>query len=125
MGSVETLFAQFSIESIILIILGLVVAFKFISELWDWTYARIKKHFNIQTEKQQQDEQDRADIKKLENDLSIFMDKMYEKHDTLGVTVNNLIEQQERTTERLQENTRSLLLINIIISAIRLKQLMT
>lgn len=110
MGSVETLFAQFSIESIILIILGLVVAFKFISELWDWTYARIKKHFNIQTEKQQQDEQDRADIKKLENDLSIFMDKMYEKHDTLGVTVNNLIEQQERTTERLQENTRSFII---------------
>lgn len=110
MGSVENLFTQFSIESIILMILGIVVTFKFVSELWDWLYARIKKHFNIQTEKQQQEEQDRKNLKKLENNLNIFMDKMYKKYDDLSSTASQLIEQQERTTERLQENTRSFII---------------
>lgn len=110
MGSIESLFSQFSIESIILIIISLVVAFKFVSELWDWLYNKIKKHFNIQTEKQQQDEKDREQTKALEKKMNTFMDKIYEKHDNLDKIVNKLIEQQERTTDRLQENTRSFII---------------
>lgn len=110
MSTIESLFSQYSIESIILFSIGLVVAFKFISELWDWVYSRIKKHFNIQSEKQQQDAEDREKTASLETKMDKFIDTMYKRHDDLDMTIQKLTEQQEHTVDRLQENTRSFII---------------
>lgn len=107
MGTLENLLSQYSLETIILFIVGLAVSLKFISEIWDWFYSRIKKHFNIQTEKQQQDITDREKTIELEQKLNKFIQDMYKRHDDLNESVSKLIEQQIHTTDRLQENTRS------------------
>lgn len=110
MAALEALLQQYSIEAIILLLVGVVVAFKFLSELWDWGYGRIRKHFNIQTEKQQQDEQDRTEIKNLQEDFKKFMVETKESRDKTEEQIEDLIKQQSRFTDRLQENTRSFII---------------
>lgn len=110
MGTIQDLLSQFSIESIILFSIGLVVAFKFISELWDWGYGRIKKHFNIQSEKQRQETEEKEKAASLEAKIDDFIDTMYKRHDELDSTIQKLTEQQEHTVDRLQENTRSFII---------------
>lgn len=110
MGTIESILSQYSIETIILLIVGIAVAFKFVSELWNWAYGSLKKHFNIQTEKQQQDIADREKIQELEEKLNTFIDTMYARHDQLEATINQLVEKQEHIIDRLQESSRSFII---------------
>lgn len=110
MGTLESLFAQYSIESIILILVAVAISFKFIGDLWDWFYNRVKKRFNIQSEQQQQDEKMHENIEKLTKTIEDFSEKTDENFKTVNESIDTLKFKQERTTERLQENTRSFII---------------
>lgn len=107
MNAVEEILTQYSIESIILLIIVLLVALKFVSELWEWLFNKVKKHFNIQTEKQQQDEKDRQNLILLEDKVNENAEATKKQYNDVMDKLDELLDKQQRTTERLQENTRS------------------
>ena len=107
MSALESLLTQYSIESILIFLIGIVLAFKFLSELWDWAYNRIRNHFNIKTDQQQQEAEDREHMDRIEQKLDELSKDMHDRHDKLADSVAELKDKQRQTTDRLQENTRS------------------
>lgn len=110
MGALETLLSQYSIESIIILLCLVAAAIKVVSDLWDWGYGKIKARFNIKTEQQQQDEEDRKAIQRLEESFTAFVDKSNENDENLASQIAILADNQKMTTDRLQENTRSFII---------------
>lgn len=110
MDLVQKLLTENSIEYIIIFSIGLIIALKFFSELWDWFYIRIKKHFNIRSEKEQQETEDRKRIEHLEQKIDNFMVLVEKNYEELNGIVQKLIVEQDHTIDRLQENTRSFII---------------
>lgn len=103
MDAISGLFSQYSIESIILIIIILGVAIKFVGELIEWFYTKIRKYFN------HQNAQDKAhsEITDGIDDIKEKLKKINETTESLDNRVKNLENQSQITVDRLQENTRS------------------
>lgn len=103
MDAISGLFSQYSIESIILIIIILGVAIKFVGELIEWFYTKIRKYFN------HQNAQDKAhsEITDGIDDIKEKLEKINETTESLDNRVKNLENQSQITVDRLQENTRS------------------
>lgn len=98
-----TLLQDYSIESLILFVFGLGVAFKFGIELWEWFYEKFRDYFNIQTEKQQ-------DAENLNRTLQIMnkqIDELRSGVKSIDSKVETVSNETKITTERLQENARS------------------
>lgn len=103
MDILTSLFSQYSIESIFLIIVMLGVAIKFIGELIEWFYTKIRKHFNHQTEKDKEHSEITEGISSVDSKVSQLLNSVGD----LTNRVKTLEEQGAITTERLQENSRS------------------
>lgn len=103
MDAMSNLFQQYSIESIILIIVMLGVAIKFVGELIEWFYNKTRKFFNKQNDK----DKEHAEIT---DGISTVDEKVSQLLVSIGDLTNRvkvLEEQGALTTERLQENSRS------------------
>lgn len=101
--SLELLFSQYSFESLILLFILLLVCFKFVGELWDYFYAKLRKFFNTTNEK------DRCHKELMDN-----IDELKDGVSNLGVLIGGLDDRLAavekdltHTKERLQENTRN------------------
>lgn len=103
MDILTSLFSQYSIESIFLIIVMLGVSIKFIGELIEWFYTKIRKHFNHQNDKDKEHIEITDGISSVDEKVSQLLNNVGD----LANRVKVLEEQGAITTERLQENSRS------------------
>lgn len=103
MDAIENLFAQYTIESLIITMLMILIAFKFISTLFEWFYSKGREYFGSKTKEEKEKEA-----------LKTSVDSLHPKLDLLQISINELDEKVENlefeqaiTNERLQEDTRS------------------
>ena len=103
MNIITELFSQFSIESIILLVIALGVALKFIIDLTSFFYNKLKSHFNKQTDKESKQNQ----ILKLQQETKESINNLSIQLENISKRVDELEGQDALIVERLQENTRS------------------
>lgn len=96
MDAITQLFAQMSIENIILLLGLILCAAKALSELLEWAYNKAKKYFNSQEE-----EQDRKD------DIAATLLRLEKKTDERGAEVAEVKKSISLIQQRLQDSTRS------------------
>lgn len=106
MASITTLFASYSLESIIVIIFMILVAVKAGWEIINWFYEKLKKHFNILSEKDLDKQKMYETIDRIEQKVEQTNDKI----DKLDERMSATEEAVKLTEERMQENTRSYLI---------------
>lgn len=106
MEVLSNLFAQYSIESIILLLIALGLSIKLVGELWEYFYNKAKKYLNYQSEKDQKHNALLEGITSVKESI----EKVQEKQQTLEQTVIGFDKQIQQLTERLQENTRSFII---------------
>ena len=53
MDTINLLFSQYSLESIIILVLLIAVSIKFVTDLWEHFYNKAKKYFNFKDEKEE------------------------------------------------------------------------
>lgn len=66
MDAITTLLSQFSVEGIILIVVLFLVAVKFVGELFEYCYTKIKRYFDIKDEKEERHEEIMGKLEELE-----------------------------------------------------------
>lgn len=96
MEPITALLSQMSIESIILFVVGILVAAKALSEVIDWAYMRLKKYFNVKTKRDENQEEIIERLDRIEK-RSIERDK---KVDSINTEIGLI-------KTRLQDSTRS------------------
>lgn len=96
MEPITALLSQMSIESIILFVVGILVAAKALSEVVDWAYMRLKKYFNVKTKRDENQEEIIERLDRIER-RSIERDK---KVDSINTEIGLI-------KTRLQDSTRS------------------
>lgn len=103
MNIITELFSQFSLESIILLLIALGVALKFIIDLTSFFYNKLKGHFNKQTDKESKQNQ----ILDLQKETQESIKNLSTQIKDMSNRVDDLENQNALIIERLQENTRS------------------
>ena len=103
LDALSTLLTQYSIETMILIVVMLGVATKFIGELIEWFYTKLRKYFNHQNDK----DKAHSEITNGLLEIKEVIDQLMEKSEKLNTRVDCLEKQVVLTTERLQENSKS------------------
>lgn len=134
MNAITTLLSSLSVEGIILIMVLFATSVKFLGELFEWGYGRLKKYFNIKGAQEQQheeimrslgnidvrlDTQEKSSnlrqeqVDKISNQLESQNRGLSElKHviDEQSVEVRNMQEQVDVLNERAQDSTRAYLI---------------
>lgn len=103
MGMIEQLLSQYSIETLVILVVLLGFSIKAMSELWEWFYNKFKEHFSFRTQRDQDHQQLIEQIKELSNGIKATQEE-------IQILKNNMVQfsdQMKITTERLQENTRN------------------
>lgn len=106
MDAINTLLNQYSFADIIILLITIGIAIKFIGDLWEWFSSRIRKRFNLQSDQQKWQDKIEASIADIKKDTEKFQSQI----EDVRYDISMLGEQQENTTERLQENTRSFII---------------
>jgi predicted RNase H-like nuclease (RuvC/YqgF family) len=106
MEVLSNLFAQYSIESIILLLIALGLSIKLVGELWEYFYNKAKKYLNYQSEKDQRHNALLEGITSVKESI----EEVQKKQRALEQTVTGFDKQIQQLTERLQENTRSFII---------------
>jgi hypothetical protein len=106
MDSINQLFSQYSIETLIVLVIFLAFSFKFVNELYEYFYNKIKTYFNHQSQK---------DIKYNEiidslNHLKSMIITLQDKIENQSKEIKQLQDHEKLTVERLQENSRSFII---------------
>lgn len=70
MDALNTLLSQFSVEGLILLGVLFLVAVKFVGELFEYCYNKIKKYFDIKDEKEERHEEIMNSLKELKQQVS-------------------------------------------------------
>jgi hypothetical protein len=103
MDALNQLFSQYSFESLWLLIILLAVAFKFVNELFEYFYERVKKFFNYQSKK----DNDKKNIINSLNDLRKSTENLQNSIVAQSEAIKQLKDHEKLTLERLQENSRN------------------
>ena len=103
MEVIANLFSQFSIEAIILFLIAIGLSLKFIGELWDYFYAKLKKYFNYSSQKDQQHQELLQSIVLVKKDIEQFNSQQIELKETINAIKKNM----SVVNERLQEASRN------------------
>ena len=103
MGMIEQLLSQYSIETLIILIALLGFSIKVMSELWEWFYNKFKEHFSFRTQRDQDHQQLIEEIKELSSDIKATKAEIHR----LENNMSQFSDQMKITTERLQENARN------------------
>lgn len=127
MNIIQDLFAQYSIESIIILTLSLIAALKAGSELINWLYSKLKNYFDYKSKEDIQREELLTGI----SDIKIAVNSINEKVSNLEKDINHLktsdnqqnkkielasqknqelIDKMHIVNERLQENARNVII---------------
>lgn len=96
MDAIAELFSTYSIESLILLLILVGVALKFIIDLTTFFYDKGKKHFGKKTEQEHKRDEILECLHSIQND--IIKNKK---------SIGKIEERVDLLTERMQENTRS------------------
>jgi len=100
------LFSQYSIETLILLTISLGLAIKFVGELWEYFYNKVKKYFNYQSQKDQKHEEIIDGIGSIKEQIK----SLKEENKNLNDKLASFDDKMDIMTERLQENTRSFII---------------
>ena len=100
---IEQLLSQYSIETLIILIALLGFSIKVMSELWEWFYNKFKEHFSFRTQRDQDHQQLIEEIKELSSDIKATKAEIHR----LENNMSQFSDQMKITTERLQENARN------------------
>lgn len=103
MDALSQLFSQYSLETIIILIVSLAVAFKFISELVEYFYEKLKAYFNHQSVKDRKHSEIMEGLTNVRQEVLTLSSKINEQSEE----IKQLKEHEKLTMERLQENSRS------------------
>ena len=110
MDVIATLFSQYSLESLILLVIMLGVGMKAVMELAGFFYDKFRKHFNYQNQKDQAHNQIIESIEKTQKSIQEVKEdvsSVSEEVRGLKGEVEKLKDQSEISVERMQESTRS------------------
>ena len=103
MDALSQLVSQYSFGAIVMLVVTLAVAFKFLSELLEYFYNKLKKFFNYQTLKDTQHSEIIESIASLQADIK----RLSQEISNQSNDIKALQEHEKLTLERLQENSRS------------------
>ena len=103
MGMIEQLLSQYSIETLVILVALLGFSIKAMSELWEWFYNKFKEHFSFRTQRDQDHQQLIEEIKELSSDIKATKAEIHR----LENNMSQFSDQMKITTERLQENARN------------------
>ena len=103
MQIIEQLFAQYSIESILLLLIMLGVSVKFIGELCEYFYNKMKKYFADEASQTKENESLSESIRQIDSKVTAVKDSIEKQQEIIAM----LQEQSQLTVERMQENERS------------------
>lgn len=106
MGEITTLFTQYSVEELILLIIIVLFVLKALNEIFSYFYEKLKSHFGIETKKEQWKDNLMNKLQSIEDEIKILENqnkKTHQHQKELDSTV-------ALVQERLQENTRSYLI---------------
>lgn len=107
MGIIEQLLQQYSLETLILLLVMGGLSIKIISELWEWFYNKAKKHFSFRTQTDQDHQQMLDNFQKLSDEVTAAYEQTQTEIQQLRNDMVNFSHQMQITTERLQENSRN------------------
>lgn len=103
MDVMNQLFSQYSIETLIILIVSLAVFFKFINELFEYFYGKFKKYFNYQSQKDLKHQEVMESLSSMQQDIK----KLQQEIENQSKDIQQLKDREKLTMERLQENARS------------------
>lgn len=103
MEAIQDLLANYSIESLILLLLVVGIALKFIIDLTSYFYNKLKGHFS----KKHEQEHEKDEIFEMLNNIKKKVEENEQSIKKINEKLTTLEEQVDLVTERLQENTRS------------------
>jgi len=106
MGEITTLFTQYSVEELILLIIIVLFALRALNEVISYFYNKIKEHFGIENKKEEWERKIREGLDSIHSELEILKEQNLKTHERQKKTEATI----SLVQERLQENTRSYLI---------------
>lgn len=106
MELISTLFATYSIEGIIILVIMLLLAIKFVWELVVWFKEKLQGGLDQQREREEMNEDFKAEFQKLNDRLDNINDRL----DRVDESNENTNRRLSFIEERQQENTKSFLI---------------
>lgn len=103
MDAVTTLLSHLSVEGIILIIVLFAVSVKFLGELFEWCYSKLKNYFNIKDTKEERHEEVMNSLKNLENDMKDQKQRSFERQKQVD-KISHQLDQQDRESANLKRS---------------------
>lgn len=106
MGEVTTLFTQYSVEELVLLIIIVLFVLRALNEVISYFYNKIKEHFGIENQKEERDREISESLLNMQAELGVLKEqneKIHAKQKAIESTI-------ALVQERLQENTRSYLI---------------
>lgn len=101
MDVITTLLSQLSIEEIILVIVLFAAAVKFLGELFEYLYNKLKKYFDIKDAKEEQHREIMDKLNSLETH-SIKQDERSERRQAQMEKISKQLDEQDRKSANLQ-----------------------
>ena len=102
MDALVTLLSQFSVEGIIIILIMFLAAVKIVGELLNWSYEKIKHHFNVKT----QEDSRHAELMDNFNELKHRNERVEEENlrrDKLIEKISAQLDEQDKHSCRISE----------------------
>lgn len=103
MDALTTLLTQFSGGTLFLVLVTVAVAIKFLSDLLEWFYKKLKTYFNVKDEKEERHQEILSEIRKIQEENKHFEDLMAAQDRRLDA----LEKQSQILIERMQDSTRA------------------
>ena len=103
MSEITTLFTQYSVEELILLIVVILFAVKALSELFNYLYNKIKNHFGVISKKEEWEKNVMDCLQQITQEIQVLKQQNQETHEHQ----KQIDETVALIQERLQENTRS------------------
>lgn len=103
MDALTQLFSQYSVETLIILVITLAVAIKFVSELFSYFYSKFKTYFNYVSAKDARHNEIIEGIGVLKEEISNLQEIIHNQ----SKEIRSLQEHEQLSLERLQENSRS------------------
>lgn len=100
------IFSQYSIETILLLLIAIGFAIKFVSELWEFFYTKLRNYFNIQTQKDQRHGEILNGIESVKDEIT----SIKQENAVIEEKISSFETQIGQLNERVQENTRSFII---------------
>lgn len=101
MGAITTLLSKLSIEGIILVIVLFAAAVKFLGELFEYLYNKLKKYFDIKDAKEEQHREIMDKLNSLEAH-SAKQDERSERRQAQMEKISKQLDEQDRKSANLQ-----------------------